>query len=66
MQKKPYPKLFKAVNNPDKVVSYVIVSVWPLIMIVAVPHDIDSVVISHEYFVVAFMEYSLFTNISRL
>jgi hypothetical protein len=59
VQKKQYPVLFKAESNPAKLGAKDKFIVTPLITIVPVPQDKSAVVISHEYFVVALIEYTL-------
>lgn len=55
-QKNPNDNAFIASNNPVSVPSKVILYKFPLITIVAYPHNKLAVVISQEYLVVAFIE----------
>jgi hypothetical protein len=56
VQKKPYPKPFKAFKRPVRLAAYDKFNVTPLTTIDPVPQDKTAEVISHEYLVVAFIE----------
>lgn len=57
VQKNPKPSALRADKNEVRLGSNEIEYVIELMTIVAVPQDKSIVVISHEYFVVAFTEY---------